>query len=403
MQQCHVAIAADKFAQAAAQCDLHVSPEQADPGHLVRSHRFADTLQHHWRQNAQIEIAFGQFRSQTANRDRTRRSSGLQPRRQVHRVADAVVFQPPARVESTHDRLAGVDADPDLDRALALLDKPIAKGTQGGLHREARMDRTARMILIGGGRAEQGQDAIARGLNHIAFIGLHGVDHQAQRRVDDGARLLGIEFHHQFDGSFDVREQHADQLALAFEHRVRRRPIVVDRYCRMGMKGCGLLWRTLEPCRALAAESRHCRILGMAARAYPVQGAAAFGAEASPAVDLRPANMTPHRLCRLVCVTFRYGKFSHCGNPCGRRPVTERSTDACLNRRHLRQPSVSVTRVTNAQSPRCCFASQFASRYTQPRDSSRRRGALQDSATSSWNRQDLRQQIVARRLVSSNK
>jgi hypothetical protein len=41
--------------------------------------------------------------------------------------------------------------------------------------------------------AKKREYAIAGRLNHISVISTHGFDHQGQRRVDDGARFLGIE------------------------------------------------------------------------------------------------------------------------------------------------------------------------------------------------------------------
>jgi hypothetical protein len=44
---------------------------------------------------------------------------------------------------------------------------------------------------------------------------MDGVDHQLQRRIDQGTGFLGIEVFDQLHRSFDVREQRGDRLALA--------------------------------------------------------------------------------------------------------------------------------------------------------------------------------------------
>jgi hypothetical protein len=45
------------------------------------------------------------------------------------------------------------------------------------------------------------------------------VDHQLERRVDDGARFLRVEVLHQLGRALDVGEQRRDRLALTIECR----------------------------------------------------------------------------------------------------------------------------------------------------------------------------------------
>ena len=68
-------------------------------------------------------------------------------------------------------------------------------------------------------RAEQREDAIARGLHDISVVAMHRGDHQLQCRIDDRARLLRIEVLLQFGRALDVREQRGDRLALAIRGR----------------------------------------------------------------------------------------------------------------------------------------------------------------------------------------
>ena len=74
------------------------------------------------------------------------------------------------------------------------------------------------MILVRDRRAEQREDAVAGRLHDVAVVAMHRVDHQLERRIDDRARLLGVEVLHQLGRALDVREQRRDGLALAFEH-----------------------------------------------------------------------------------------------------------------------------------------------------------------------------------------
>ena len=73
------------------------------------------------------------------------------------------------------------------------------------------------MIFVGNRRAEQRQDAIAHGLGDVALVAVHGVHHELQSRIDDAARLFGIEVFQQGHGALDVGKQHGDLFALAFQ------------------------------------------------------------------------------------------------------------------------------------------------------------------------------------------
>src|SRR5262249_46708175 len=56
------------------------------------------------------------------------------------------------------------------------------------------------------GGAEQRENTIAGGLGEVAVIVMDGVDHQLERRIDDGTGFLGIEVFDQFHRAFDVGE-----------------------------------------------------------------------------------------------------------------------------------------------------------------------------------------------------
>ena len=71
------------------------------------------------------------------------------------------------------------------------------------------------MILMRNGGTKQRKDAIAEGLCHVALIAMHRLHHQRQGRVDDLARLLGVEVFEQVHGALDVGKQGGDGLALA--------------------------------------------------------------------------------------------------------------------------------------------------------------------------------------------
>jgi hypothetical protein len=61
------------------------------------------------------------------------------------------------------------------------------------LDRERGVKRTLGMVLMGNRRAEHRENAVAGRLGNIAVKAMDRVHHKLQYRVDDRARLFGIE------------------------------------------------------------------------------------------------------------------------------------------------------------------------------------------------------------------
>ena len=96
-------------------------------------------------------------------------------------------------------------------------------------------------------RAEQREDAVAGRLHDVAVVAMDRVDHQLQRRIDDRARLLGVEVLHQLHRALDVGEQRRDRLALALARApsLRRRLIGQDALSQAGRRvGARVWWRS---------------------------------------------------------------------------------------------------------------------------------------------------------------
>ncbi|VVE16531.1 hypothetical protein PTE30175_02825 [Pandoraea terrae] len=49
------------------------------------------------------------------------------------------------------------------------------------------------MVLVGDGRAEQRENAVAQELGDVALIVVHGLHHKRHDRVDQAPRLFGIQ------------------------------------------------------------------------------------------------------------------------------------------------------------------------------------------------------------------
>ena len=73
------------------------------------------------------------------------------------------------------------------------------------------------MILVRQRRAEERHDPVAHHLVDGALVAVHRVHHALEHRVEELARLLGIAVGQQLHRALEVREQHGDLLALAFQ------------------------------------------------------------------------------------------------------------------------------------------------------------------------------------------
>jgi hypothetical protein len=100
---------------------------------------------------------------------------------------------------------------------VSLLAQLVVVALELVLHPECGVDRQSRVVFLGNGRAEKGEDAVARRLGDIAAVVLHRFDHQFQCRIYDGARFFRVQILHKVHGAFDVGEQKGDSLALALE------------------------------------------------------------------------------------------------------------------------------------------------------------------------------------------
>ena len=73
------------------------------------------------------------------------------------------------------------------------------------------------MIFMGNGRAEEGHNAISHHLVDGALVAVHGLDHALQDGVQDLASLFRVAICQQLHRPLQVRKQHRDLLAFAFE------------------------------------------------------------------------------------------------------------------------------------------------------------------------------------------
>jgi hypothetical protein len=111
--------------------------------------------------------------------------------------------------------LAAVQPDTDRQRHTLLDPQPIGVALDVLLHAERRVQSPSRVIFLSDRSSEQSEDSVPARLRHVALVAVDGVHHQLKCRIDDGARLLGVEPFRHLDRALDVRKEGGDRFPLA--------------------------------------------------------------------------------------------------------------------------------------------------------------------------------------------
>jgi hypothetical protein len=200
-------LASDEPGQTALRRDLQSRPQRPQPGYLDHVNRLAHPLDSGRPQRFEVEVPFTQLSGLLGDGDRTGRRQRLHPCRQAGRVPDRrILVMRVTGLDRSHHHFAGVDPNPRLHGKISSLTQFYRVAAQLLLHPQRCVERALGMILMGDGRAEQGEDAVAGRLHDVAVVAVHRVDHQLQRRIDDRSRLLGVEVLHQLHRTLDVGE-----------------------------------------------------------------------------------------------------------------------------------------------------------------------------------------------------
>src|SRR5215467_3808468 len=137
------------------------------------------------------------------------------------------------------------------------------------------------MVLVCNGSAEEPKDPVSGRLRHITAVTHDRINHQPERRIDDGAGFLGVEVLNQLHRSLDVSEQNRDSLALTIRRRIRGFcAYVYGRAC--GDTVLRFAASTIERLCTFKAELSGWRILCFAGRTAARKRRRAFHAEFRP-------------------------------------------------------------------------------------------------------------------------
>jgi hypothetical protein len=163
----------------------HIQPPPQGAGSydLVNLERVAQTLDSHRADGLNLDVAFCQTEGGLGNQYCSRHSRLFHSGGQVGRLPDGCVIHLQVAADGPDDDLAG----------------------------------PYRMVLLSQGGAEQGHDPVAHDLVDGPLVAVDGLHHVFKHRVEELPRLLGVAVGKQLHGPLQVREQHRDLLALAFQ------------------------------------------------------------------------------------------------------------------------------------------------------------------------------------------
>jgi hypothetical protein len=153
----------------------------------------------------------------------------LHPRRQVHVLANGRIIHAVLTPEIAHISRTGVQADAHIEADVAVTAPHlVAEQAAGGEQCQAAAHRAFGVVFARRVGAEDGQEAVAGVLQHLAAMGIDDGGAARQRAVHHGVDVLGVEVLAQPGGTDDVEEQDGDlpERLVGWRGADRRRHIV---------------------------------------------------------------------------------------------------------------------------------------------------------------------------------
>jgi hypothetical protein len=217
LQGLHIVVAANEACETAGPRDIEASSQGALAYQLVDPHGLLEPLDRERAEILEIQIAGDERRGRVAHVDRVGGRELLHARGQTHREPLGGVVHPQVVADLAHHDLARVqpDAGGEVEAVLALHFAGLVGEIVPELQR--RIARALGMVLVGDGRTEERHHAVAGVLIVGAFEAVDSVRQHLKEAVHDLVPDFGIDGTREGDGSFHIREEDGDLLALALE------------------------------------------------------------------------------------------------------------------------------------------------------------------------------------------
>jgi len=183
---------------------------------FVHLDRLGDSLDRHRPEGPDLDIALSQPQRLRGEQGGPLSRDLLHTRGQMDGLAHRRVVHPEVVIDGPDDHLAGVEADPKLDRQPVPSAGLLGVTVDRLLHSEGAVAGPDGVVFVGDRRAEEGHDPIAEDVVDGPLVAVDRLHHGLDRAVEQGLRLLRVEALDQLGRALDVGEQDGDLLALAF-------------------------------------------------------------------------------------------------------------------------------------------------------------------------------------------
>ncbi len=161
---------------------------------------------------AEREVAVCEAERLLRDVDLAGRGRGLEARGGVHGVAHDAVLGDRADVPGDDEAAVDADAEAELDRAIVLHARGVAR--ELALHAERAAERALRVVLVRDGRAEDDEDGVADELLDRPVVGERVFGEVLEDRRDGLLEDLGVELLGERREAHDIREEHGDEPTL---------------------------------------------------------------------------------------------------------------------------------------------------------------------------------------------
>jgi hypothetical protein len=184
---------------------------------LVDFNGFAAPFHRHRTTGLHGDEPFDEVVRPRRDQHRARARELFHARSEMRCLTDCRVVHVQVIADRAHHDLAGVEPDPDLHGHAVHTPRLLGVPLDRFLHPERGIAGADGVVFVRERRAEQRHDAVAHHLVHRALVAVHSVHHVREDRVEDLTRVLGIAAGEQLHRALQVRKEHCDQLALAFQ------------------------------------------------------------------------------------------------------------------------------------------------------------------------------------------
>jgi hypothetical protein len=219
---------------------LQAPADRTGPHQFKDLHGFCQPLDRKPPQGGDVDESLGQSEGGRGQAATARGGEVLHARRQVGGLPNGRVVHVQIIADGPDHDFSRIEPDPHQHLHPVGVADPLGIAAHGGLHGQGGVAGAHRVILVGDRRPEKRHDAVPHSLVDGAFIAVHSVHHDVQRRVQELPGLFWIQPLDQLGGALEVGKEHRHLLALAFQDSPGGEDLFDQVFGGIGARGLGL-------------------------------------------------------------------------------------------------------------------------------------------------------------------